>query len=100
MRTLMDYSWPGNVRELENVIQRAVTLCRGETVVPDDLPSLITRAASRSFLDRAHEKGRTLEDLENEYIREVLVEVGGNRSRAAEILGIDRKTLYRKLKNE
>lgn len=100
MRILMDYSWPGNVRELENVIQRGVTLCRGETVVPDDLPSLITRANSRSFLDRAHEKGRTLEDLEDEYIREVLAEVGGNRSRAAEILGIDRKTLYRKLKNE
>ncbi len=100
MRILMDYSWPGNVRELENVIQRGVTLCRGETVVPDDLPSLMTKASSRSFLDRAHEKGRTLADLEREYIGEVLAEAGGNRSRAAEILGIDRKTLYRKLKNE
>jgi DNA-binding NtrC family response regulator len=100
MRILMDYSWPGNVRELENAIQRGVTLCRGETVVPDDLPSLMTRPNSSSFLDRAHEKGRTLADLEREYIGEVLAEAGGNRSRAAEVLGIDRKTLYRKLKNE
>lgn len=100
MRILMDYSWPGNVRELENVVQRAVTLCHGETVVPDDFPALMTRTNGRSFLDRGPEKGRTLEELETEYIREILAEVGGNRSRAAEILGIDRKTLYRKLKNE
>jgi two-component system response regulator PilR (NtrC family) len=85
---------------LENVIQRAVTLCRGETVIPDDLPVLMTRATGNSFLERAVGKGHTLLDLEKEYVREVLAEVRGNRSRAAEILGIDRKTLYRKLKSE
>ncbi|MBP7529576.1 MAG: sigma-54-dependent Fis family transcriptional regulator [Syntrophorhabdaceae bacterium] len=100
MKIFMDYSWPGNVRELENVIQRAVTLCRGETVIPDDLPVLMTRAMGNSFLERAVGKGHTLLDLEKEYVREVLAEVRGNRSRAAEILGIDRKTLYRKLKSE
>jgi len=100
MKIFIDYSWPGNVRELENVIQRAVTLCRGETIVPDDLPALMTRTNATSFLERALGKGQTLEELEDEYVREVLAEVRGNRSRAAEILGIDRKTLYRKLKNE
>jgi len=100
MKVFMDYSWPGNVRELENVIQRAVTLCRGETIIPGDLPVLMTKAMGNSFLERAVGKGHTLEDLEREYVREVLAEVRGNRSRAAEILGIDRKTLYRKLKSE
>ena len=100
MKIFMDYAWPGNVRELENVIQRAVTLCRGEAVIPDDLPVLMTRTNGGSFLDRSLGKGHTLEGLEKEYIREVLAEVRGNRSRAAEILGIDRKTLYRKLKSE
>ncbi len=100
MKIFMEYPWPGNVRELENVIQRAVTLCRGEAVVPDDLPVLMTRTNGGSLLERSLGKGHTLEGLEKEYIREVLAEVRGNRSRAAEILGIDRKTLYRKLKSE
>jgi DNA-binding NtrC family response regulator len=100
MKIFMDYSWPGNVRELENVIQRAVTLSRDETIIPDDLPALMTRTNGTSFLDPTPGKARTLEDLEKEYIREVLAEVKGNRSRAAEMLGIDRKTLYRKLKGE
>jgi DNA-binding NtrC family response regulator len=100
MKIFMDYSWPGNVRELENVVQRAVTLCRSETVTPDDLPAIMTRGSDESYMDGAIGKGRTLEELEREYVRHVLTEVRGNRSRAAEILGIDRKTLYRKLKNE
>ncbi len=100
MKIFMDYSWPGNVRELENVVQRAVTLCRSETVVPDDLPAVMTRTGDESYIDRLPGRGLTLEDLEREYVRHVLAEVRGNRSRAAEILGIDRKTLYRKLKNE
>lgn len=102
MKIFMDYSWPGNVRELENVIQRAVTLSRGETVVPDDLPSPMTRTDNNRYnsaRDLASEKNWTLRDLEGEYIRLVLDRAGGNRSRASEILGIDRKTLYRKLKS-
>ncbi len=100
MKIFMDYSWPGNVRELENVVQRAITLCRGETVVPDDLPAIMTRANGDSLIDRALGRSQTLEELENEYVRHILSQVRGNRSRAAEILGIDRKTLYRKLKSE
>lgn len=100
MKIFMDYSWPGNVRELENVVQRAVTLCRSETVVPDDLPAVMTRTGDESYIDRLPGRGLTLEELEREYVRHVLAEARGNRSRAAEILGIDRKTLYRKLKNE
>lgn len=100
MKIFMDYSWPGNVRELENVVQRAVTLCRTETVVPDDLPAIMTRTNDESYIDRALGISHTLEELEKEYVRHVLTQVRGNRSRAAEILGIDRKTLYRKLKND
>jgi len=100
MKILMDYSWPGNVRELENVVQRAITLCRGETVVPGDLPAIMTRANDASFVDRAYGGGQTLEELEKQYVSHVLSQVRGNRSRAAEILGIDRKTLYRKLKSQ
>jgi DNA-binding NtrC family response regulator len=100
MKIFMDYSWPGNVRELENVVQRAVTLCRGEAVVPDDLPAVMTKTTGESFIERSIGRGHTLLDLEKEYVQEVLAQARGNRSRAAEILGIDRKTLYRKLKNE
>jgi len=100
MKILMDYSWPGNVRELENVVQRAVTLCRSETVVPGDLPAIMTRANDASFVDRAYGGAQTLEELEKQYVSHVLSQVRGNRSRAAEILGIDRKTLYRKLKSQ
>ncbi|MEN6615513.1 MAG: sigma-54 dependent transcriptional regulator [Syntrophorhabdus sp.] len=100
MKIFMDYSWPGNVRELENVVQRAVTLCRGEAVIPDDLPAVMMKTTGESFIERSIGRGHTLEDLEREYVHEILAQVRGNRSRAAEILGIDRKTLYRKLKND
>lgn len=95
---LMDYAWPGNVRELENVIERAVTLSRGEKIVPEDLPPAIQGArGDRRVLDEAAERTLSLEAVEKEYILKILDKMGGNKYQAAHALGIDRKTLYRKL---
>ncbi len=97
LRLLLNYSWPGNVRELENVIQRAITLSQHEIILPEDLPSSIIQKTDDRLFEKAVEEKLTLDQLEKEYIRRVLVETGGNKSKAAEILGLDRKTLYRKL---
>ena len=95
---LVDYPWPGNVRELENVIERAVTLSRGEKIGPDDLPSAVQGArGDRKVLDEAAERTLPLDAVEKEYIRKILEKTGGNKYQAAQVLGIDRKTLYRKL---
>ena len=95
---LMDYAWPGNVRELENVIERAVTLARGERVLPEDLPPAIHGArGDRKVIDESAEKTLPLEAIEKEYILRILEKTGGNKYQAAHLLGIDRKTLYRKL---
>ncbi len=95
---LMDYSWPGNVRELENIVERAVTLSRGDKIVPEDLPAAIQGArGDRQVLDEAAEKTLPLEAVEKEYILRILEKMGGNKYQAAHALGIDRKTLYRKL---
>jgi DNA-binding NtrC family response regulator len=95
---LIDYTWPGNVRELENVIERAVTLTRGEKISPDDLPPAVQGArGDRRVLDEAAEKSLPLHEIEKEYIKKILEKTGGNKYQAAHALGIDRKTLYRKL---
>ena len=95
---LMDYIWPGNVRELENVIERAVTLSRGEKITPDDLPLGVQGArGDRRVLEEAAEKTLPLHEIEKEYIKKILEKTGGNKYQAAQVLGIDRKTLYRKL---
>ena len=97
LKVLLKYSWPGNVRELENVIQRAVTLTQHEVLLPEDLlPSSMEESAEESF-EKALREDYTVDKLEKEYIRRVLIKVGGNKSRASEILGLDRKTLRRKL---
>lgn len=95
---LVDYAWPGNVRELENVIERAVTLTRGEKIVPEDLPPAIQGSrGDRRVLDEAAERTLPLHEVEKEYIAKILEKTGGNKYQAAQVLGIDRKTLYRKL---
>ncbi len=99
LKILMNYSWPGNVRELENVMQRAVTLMRQEVIGVEDLPLLLVQEADADILEKSVRKKYTLDDLEKEYIRRVLAQVGGNKKRAAEILGLDRKTLYRKIQD-
>ena len=95
---LIDYTWPGNVRELENVIERAVTLSRGEKITPEDLPAGIQGArGDRRVLEEAAEKTVPVPELEKAYIKRLLEKTGGNKYQAAQVLGIDRKTLYRKL---
>ena len=95
LHVLRNYHWPGNVRELENVMQRLVVMTDTDIIEVADLPSLMHFSALRGIgFDR------TLAEVEAEYIRNVLASVGGNRTRAAEILGIDRKTLREKLKTE
>jgi DNA-binding NtrC family response regulator len=92
VRALTAYRWPGNVRELENTIERLVVFSRGRIEV-QDLPESILAAPpleERLFADLP-----TLDELERRYLVHVLGAVGGNRSRAAEALGIDRRTLYR-----
>ena len=94
LQVLSHYQWPGNVRELENVVQRVVIMSEGEVIEVPDLPSLMRFSALR-----APGLKRTLVEVETEHIRNVLASVGGNKTRAAEVLGIDRKTLREKLKN-
>lgn len=95
LKALGNYDWPGNVRELENVIQRLVVMSDDDTVKANDLPSLMRFSAPR-------QKGlkRTLAEVERAHIRAVLDSANGNKTRAAEILGIDRKTLREKLRDD
>ncbi|HKX32777.1 MAG TPA: sigma-54 dependent transcriptional regulator [Blastocatellia bacterium] len=95
---LTAYSWPGNVRELENAIERAVAFARGSQLEPEDLPDRVrSNGATASIIARAKSGQLTLRELEREYILETLRKTGGNKLRTAEILGLDRKTLYRRL---
>jgi len=93
LEVLKNYYWPGNVRELENVIQRLVFMTESGVVRVPDLPDLMRFSGLRQT-----GLNRTLVEVENEYIRNVLAAVDGNKTRAAEILGIDRKTLREKLR--
>ena len=95
---LTAYAWPGNVRELKNAIERAVALAPGAALTPDDLPERIRDSgASAAFIARSKDRQLTLHEVERDYILEVLRAANGNKTRAAELLGLDRKTLYRKL---
>ncbi|OGC02099.1 MAG: hypothetical protein A3G35_09880 [candidate division NC10 bacterium RIFCSPLOWO2_12_FULL_66_18] len=96
MGILMSYPWPGNVRELENVIERAVTLGRGPAILPADLPPHLAGGAGP--VGRALVQEATLEDLERDYIAAVLQRTKWHQIRTAAILGIDRRTLYRKIR--
>jgi len=99
IRTLVAYNWPGNVRELESAVEYAVLHARGHEIVPEDLPEKLqsaqVRAAARSPLSALFEDLPALDELERRYLLYILEVTGGNRTRAAEILGIDRRTLYR-----
>ena len=97
LKILLGYPWPGNVRELENVVERAVALAEGDQIGPDDLPPQVRERRSPDVLAGALARGLTLSELEREYINRVLQAEGGNKTRAAARLGLDRKTLYRKL---
>jgi transcriptional regulator with PAS, ATPase and Fis domain len=98
MSVLVSYAWPGNVRELRNVMQRAATFARGDSIMPDDLPDRLREAnKAAALVASASQQQLPLRAVERAYVLEVLRRVEGNKSRAAEILDLDRKTLYRKL---
>ena len=106
MDQLLAYSWPGNVRELENVIQRAITLNRGGRITTNDLPPTVLNyqqvaviespaGYAQSDLPGPGSRLQTIDELERQHVIRALEETGGNRKRAAELLGINRRTLYR-----
>jgi len=92
LRVLASYPWPGNLRELKSVVNKASILAESDVILPEDLPSHL--AVSREVQRRC---SRTLKDIEKEHIINVLDKTGGNQSKASEILGINRKTLYKKI---
>jgi len=96
-KALQDYDWPGNIRELENTVERAVVLSKTDVIELEDLMYHGISAGAQS-LGPVGGRFRTLEEVEKEYIRAVLRAQYGNKSKAAEILGIDRKTLWAKIK--
>jgi len=92
VKVLTEYHWPGNIRELKSVIGKAVLFARSSVIKPDDLPSQIL-----ANLKSAQRPPKTLEEMEKEHILTVLEEMSGNQSKAAAVLGINRKTLYKKI---
>jgi DNA-binding NtrC family response regulator len=96
---LCAYDWPGNVRELENCIERAVALLRFDEVTVDDLPEKVRqyRADRLVFATDDLAEVLTIDELERRYILRVLAICGGNKSRTADLLGLDRRTLYRRI---
>ena len=97
LEALQEYRWPGNVRELENAIERAVILTPGERIGAEVLPERVTQRKVEPLVTGRTPGNPTLEAVERAYISWVLQSVSGNKSRAAEMLGIDPSTLYRKL---
>ena len=103
LQRLISYSWPGNVRELENVVERAVTLNRDGRITLGDLPAKVrggkvgaaSREAGADDLADLFAGLPTLDEVERRYLLHVLEATGGNRKRAAEIIGISRRTIYR-----
>jgi DNA-binding NtrC family response regulator len=113
LQALISYDWPGNVRELENAIERAVIIASGRKIELNDLPDAVTKRAVDVNAQIRHERieaaneGRaisleidvpsTIEEIERQAIEATLDYTSGDKSRAARVLGIGRKTLYRKL---
>jgi transcriptional regulator with GAF, ATPase, and Fis domain len=113
LRSLINYEWPGNVRELENAIERAVIIASGRQIELDDLPEAISMRAFEAFAEVRHERARaaadgrsigveidlpaTMDEIEKKVIAATLDYTEGDKSRAARLLDIGRKTLYRKL---
>lgn len=97
MKRLVAYSWPGNVRELVNLVERAVALCDHDTLLPEDLDFTAADRGLDALLAESAHASVPLEELERVYVRRVLESRGGNKADAARVLGINRRTLYRKL---
>ncbi|KPQ29495.1 MAG: two-component system, NtrC family, response regulator [Marinobacter excellens HL-55] len=106
LRVIGDYPFPGNVRELSSAIERAVTFCEGDTIQPEHLPERIRKRQSGAVQVVSTPAGTnlsewpTLDVLQQDYVRRVMAAVDGNKRRAAQILGVNRRTLYRWLDAE
>ncbi|MEA5115747.1 MAG: sigma-54 dependent transcriptional regulator [Geobacteraceae bacterium] len=96
MDIFMHFDWPGNIRQLRNIIERAAVLAKGKTITVRDLPDEMRLSTVRKV--REDSIIRPLREIEMEAVRTALVEVKGNKSKAAELLGISRKALYKRLK--
>jgi two-component system NtrC family response regulator len=93
----MRYPWPGNVRELANVIERAMVVCKGTTIMPEHLPPHLFETRPVAVGEAAEMPDLSLEAAEREQILRALQASGGKRIEAARRLGLSRRTLYRKL---
>jgi DNA-binding NtrC family response regulator len=97
-RKLLDYQWPGNVRELENTLERAVAMCKDGQIGLSDLPKKVVEYEhQRLEIATVPEQLITLDEMERRYVRQVLASMNGNKTHAARVLGIDRRSLYRRL---
>ena len=96
---LLDYDWPGNVRELENCMERAVALCRLDEITIEDLPATLVDEAPETAVMSALSPDEliTIDEMTQRYVRKVLAMSNGNKTHAAKVLGIDRRSLYRRL---
>jgi len=93
----MTHSWPGNVRELENAVEHALTMGKGEILLPEDLPLSVT-SPERDIVQEATLDDVSLAELERRYILRILEKMGGHQIKTSRVLGIDRRTLYRRLR--
>jgi DNA-binding NtrC family response regulator len=96
-RMLLAHDWPGNVRELENCMERAVALCRFDEVTVDDLPATLQPVPATIMMPTNPEELVTLEEMGRRYARKVVQATAGNKALAARVLGIHRRSLYRRL---
>jgi len=101
LESLIKYDWPGNVRELQNVIERSVALCGGETILPEHLPEYVRESDDgsdiRLRLPFEEAKQEWIDIFEKKYLNHLLGRTGGNITRAARVAGVNRKTIHRLL---
>ena len=97
LASLVRHDWPGNIRELQNAVERAVILCLGELIMPSDLPRNVFASQEKAAMPEI-KTGTTIRDMERELIHSTLRQTGGNKTHAANILGIARQTLQNKMK--
>jgi DNA-binding NtrC family response regulator len=96
LQLLMQYAWPGNVRELRTAMEHAVVLCRGDQITPRDLPASL-RPGPGADPQISQQNALTLKEAEKQLVERALRETGGNRTLAAQKIGMSRRTFHRKL---